>query len=140
MTLSSEDLFGCQRQTWASCPDWVQTIILKNIRETIKAKIQKEHRIREDRCERFTDHWAAVAAEVQSQPSSRPPRVGLHGFTVKLPSTWVLGPWRAPWITETIPRKLSRLPISARHRPPGFSPFSIPICKRRTAHSRWPWG
>jgi len=156
MTLSSKDLFGRQRPKWASCPDWVQTIILKNIRETIKAKIQEEHRIREDRCKGFTDDWAAVAAEVQSQPSrlpppcgtpriqsqlsSRPPRVGLHGFTVKLPSTWVLGPWRAPWITETIPRKLSRLPISARHRPPGFSPFSIPICKRRTAHSRWPWG
>ena len=156
MTLSSEDLFGRQRQTWASCPDWVQTIILKNIRDTIKAKIQKEHRIREDRCEGFTDDWAAVAAEVQSQPSSLPrrvglhgfrvscrvgpPRVGVHGFTVKLPATCVLGPWRAPWITETIPRKLSRLPISARHRPPGSSPLSIPICRRRTAHSRWPWG
>jgi len=73
MTLSSEDLFVRQRQTWASCPDWVQTIILKNIRETIKAKIQKEHRIREDRCKGFTDDWAAVAGEVQSQPSSLPP-------------------------------------------------------------------
>ena len=62
MTLSSDDLFGCQRQMWASCPDWVQTIILKNSRETIKAKIQKEHRIREDRGEGFTDDWAAVAA------------------------------------------------------------------------------
>jgi len=112
MTLSSEDLFGRQRQTWASCPDWVQTIILKNIRETIKAKIQKEHRIREDRCEGYTDDWAAVAAEVQSQRSSLPhrvglhgfrvscrvgrPCVGLHGFTVKLPATCVLGPWRVP--------------------------------------------
>ena len=135
MTLSSEDIFGHQHQTWASCPDWVQTIILKNIRETINAKIQKEHRIREDRCEGFTDDWAAVAAEVHSQPSSRPPpcgtpriqsqlssrppRVGLLGFTVKFPATCVLGPWRAPWITETLPRKLARLPISARHRPPG---------------------
>jgi len=42
MTLSSEDLFGRQCQTWASCPDWVQTMILKNIRETIKAKMQQE--------------------------------------------------------------------------------------------------
>jgi len=154
MTLSSEDLFGRKRQMWASCSDWVQTIILKNIRETIKAKIQKEHRIWEDRGEGFTDDGAAVAAEVQSQPSSlplpcgtpriqsqlssRPPHVGLHGFTVKLPATCVLGPWGAPWITETIPRKLLHLPISARHRPPGSSPFSIPICRRRTAHSRWP--
>jgi len=76
MTLSSDDLFACQRQTRASCPDWVQTIILKNIRETHKAKIQKEHRIREDHCEGFTDDWAAVAAEVQSRPSSLPPPCG----------------------------------------------------------------
>jgi len=75
MTLRSEDLFGHQCQTWASCPDWVQTIILKNIRETIKAKIQKEHRIRDDRCEGFTDDWAAGAAGVQSPPSSLPRRV-----------------------------------------------------------------
>ena len=156
MTLSSEDVFGCQRQTWVSCTDWVQTIILKNICETIKAKIQKEHRMGEDCCEGFTDNWAAVAAEVQSQPSSLPPpcgtpriqsqlssrlpHVGLHGFTVKLPATSVLGPCRAPWITEMVPRKLSPLPISARHRPPGSSPFAIPICSCRMAHSRWAWG
>jgi len=73
MRLSSEDLLGRQRQTWASCPDWVQTMILKNIRETIKAKMQQEHRVREDRREGFTDDWAAVAAEVQSQISGRAP-------------------------------------------------------------------
>jgi len=44
--------------------------------ETIKAKIQKGHRIREDRGEGFTDSWAAVAAKVQSQPSSLPPPYG----------------------------------------------------------------
>ena len=65
-TLSSEDLFGRQRQTWASSPDWVQTMILKNIRETIKSKIKKKHRVPEDRCGGFTDDWAAVAAEVES--------------------------------------------------------------------------
>ena len=73
MTLSSEDLFGRQRQTWASCPDWVQNMILKNIRDTIKAKMQKEHGVQEDRREGFTDDWDAVAAEVQSQMSSRAP-------------------------------------------------------------------
>ena len=73
MTLSSEDLVGPQRQTWASCPDWVQTIILKNIRETIKAKIKKEHRVQEDRYEGFTDDWVAVAPEVESQMSSQAP-------------------------------------------------------------------
>ena len=43
MTLSAEDLFARQRQTWTSCQcpdrDWVQTMIRKNIRETIKAKM-----------------------------------------------------------------------------------------------------
>ena len=73
LTLSSENLFGRQRQTWASCSDWVQTMILKNIRETIKAKMQQEYRVWEDRRKGFTDDWAAVAAEVQSQISSRAP-------------------------------------------------------------------
>ena len=73
MRLSSEDLFGRRRQMWASCPDWVQTMIPKNIRETIKAKIQLEHGVWEDHREGFTDDWAAVAAEVQSQISSRAP-------------------------------------------------------------------
>ena len=86
MTLSSEDLFRRQRQMLAFCPHWVQTIILKNIRETIKAKIQKEHRIREDRCEGFTDDWAAVAAEVQSQPSSLPPPCGTPRIQSQLSS------------------------------------------------------
>jgi len=45
LMMSSEDLFARQRQTWATCRDWVQTMILKNIRETIKAKIVKEHGI-----------------------------------------------------------------------------------------------
>jgi hypothetical protein len=70
--MSLEDLFRRQRQTWASCPEWVQTLIIKNIRETIKAKMEKEHGVQEDRREGFTDDWAAVAAEVQTQNSSRP--------------------------------------------------------------------
>ena len=47
--MSSEDLLARQRPTWATCPDWVPTMILKNIRETIKAKMEKEHGIQEDR-------------------------------------------------------------------------------------------
>jgi len=54
LMMSSEDLFARQCQTWATCPDWVQTMILKNIRETIKAKMEKEHGIQEDRREGFT--------------------------------------------------------------------------------------
>jgi len=64
MRLSSKDLFGRLRQTWASCPDWVQTMILKTIRKTSKAKMQQEHNVQEDRREGFTDNWAAVAVQV----------------------------------------------------------------------------
>jgi len=47
-------------------------MIPKNIGETIKAKMQQEHSVREDRLERFTDNWAAVPAEVQSDFQSGP--------------------------------------------------------------------
>jgi len=137
LMMSSEDLFARQCQTWATCPDGVQTMILKNIRETIKAKMEKAHGIQEDRCEGFTDDWEAVAAEVQSQMSRRPPHgqplgfrhaqlhlfrhIQLHRLRVKLPATCVLEPRLQPRITETIHRKLSRLPISPRCRQPGYS-------------------
>jgi len=49
-------------------------MILKNIPETIKAKMEKEHGIQEDHREGFTDDWEAVAAEVQSQMSRRAPQ------------------------------------------------------------------
>jgi len=90
-TLSSEDLFGRQRQPWASCPEWVQTMILKNIRETIKAKIKKEHRVQEDRSEGFTDNWAAVAAEVESQMSSRAPAHATPRIQSQTPSNLDIG-------------------------------------------------
>jgi len=96
MTLSSEDLFGCQRQTWDSCPDWVQTMILKNIRETIKAKIQQEHRVREDRRKGFTDNWAAVAAEVQSQISCRAPTRATPRIQSQAPGNLGIGALAAP--------------------------------------------
>jgi len=89
--LSSEDLFGQQRQTWASCPNWVQTMILMNIRETIKAKIKKEHRVQEDRCEVFTDDWAAVAAEIESQMSSWAAARATPRIQSQTPSNWDIG-------------------------------------------------
>jgi len=90
-TLSSEDHFGLPRQTWASCPDWVRTMILKNIRETIKAKIKKEHRVQEDRCEGFTNDWAAVAAEVESQMSSQVPARATPRIQSQTPSNADIG-------------------------------------------------
>ena len=138
-TLSSEDLFGRQRQTWASCPDCVRTMILKNIRVTIKAKIKKEHRVQEDRCEGFTDDWAAVAAEVESQMSSRAPARTTPRIQSQTPSKPDIRPRRAPQVTELIHKKPSRLSISAR-RQRDSSAFSIPIHRPRTAHRRWLWG
>ena len=91
MTLSSEDLSGRQRQTWASCPDWVQNMILKNIRDTITAKMQKEHGVQEDRREGFTDDWDAVAAEVQSQMSSRAPPRATPRIRSQTPSNLRIG-------------------------------------------------
>jgi len=114
MMLSSQDLFGRQRPTCASCPDWVQTMILKNIRETIKAKMQQEHRVREDRREGFTDDWAAVAAEVQSKISSQGPTRATPQIQSQLLASWESGPWRAPRVTNSIHKKLSRPLISAR--------------------------
>ena len=96
MTLSSEDPFGSQRQTWASCPEWVQTMILKNIRKTIKAKIQQEHRVREDRREGFTDDWAAVAAELQSQISSWAPTRATPRIQSQTPGNLGIGALAAP--------------------------------------------
>jgi len=96
MTLSLEDPFGRQRQTWASCPDWVQTMILKNIGETIKARRQQEHRVGEDRREGFTDDWAAVAAEVQSQISSRAPTRATPRIQSQTPGNLGIGALAAP--------------------------------------------
>jgi len=96
MTLSSEDLFGHQRQTWASCPDWVQTIILKNVRKTIKAKMQQEHRVWEDRREGVTDDWAAVAGEVQSQITSRGPTRATPRIQSQTPGNLGIGALAAP--------------------------------------------
>jgi len=62
---------------------------LQDIRETIKAKIEQGHEVREDRREGSTDDLAAVAAEVRSQVRFRvaSPHVRLHRFRVKLLAT-----------------------------------------------------
>jgi len=96
MMLSSEDLFGHPRQMWASCPDWVQTINLKNVRETMKAKMQQGHRVREDRREGFTDDWAAVAGELQSQITSRGPTRATPRIQSQTPGILGIGALAAP--------------------------------------------
>ena len=153
LMMSPEDLFARQRQTWAPCADRVQTLIVKNIRETMKAKMENDHGIQEDCRKGFTDDWEAVAAEVQSQMSRQPPHGQLLGFRhaqlhafrhvqlyrlrVKLPATCVLELWLEPRITETSHRKLSLVSRSLRCRQPSYSTSSIRTYRVRTAHRRW---
>ena len=81
---------------WASCPDWVQTIIRKNIRKTIKAMMQQKHGVREDRCYWFTDDWAAIAAEIQCQISSQAPTRATSRIQSQTPSSLDIGALAAP--------------------------------------------
>ena len=89
MIRNTKDLFARQTQTWADCPDWIQAIILDNIRGTIRAKMEKEHGVRQDRREGYTDDWAAVAAELQSQASSQATRRPTH--RIQNPDDWATG-------------------------------------------------
>ena len=70
LTATIEDLSVRQKQVWASCPDIVQTMILDKIRSTIRANMEKEHGVRQNHRKGFRDHWAAVAAESESQSST----------------------------------------------------------------------
>ena len=67
------DLLARQRAVWANCPSWVQQIIVDKTQGAIKAKVENVLSMREDRCEGFTDNWAAVATEVQDQRSIQTP-------------------------------------------------------------------
>jgi len=88
MIRTTKALFARQTQTWADCPDWVEAIILDKIRGIIRAKIEKEHAVRRDRHEAYTDDWAAVAAELHSQASSQTTRWPAHQS--QTPSDWVV--------------------------------------------------
>jgi len=88
MIRTTKDLFARQTQMWADCPDWVQAIILDKIRGTIRAKMEKEHGVRQERREGYTDDWAAVAAELQSQASSHTTRRPAHQS--QTPGDWVV--------------------------------------------------
>ena len=67
-------LFAQQTQTWDDCPDWGQAIILDKIPGIIRAMMEKEQGVRQACCEGYTEDWAAVAAELQSQASSQTTR------------------------------------------------------------------
>ena len=78
MIRTTKDLCARQTQTWADCADFVQAVILDNIRGTIWAKMEKEDVVRQECCKEYTDDWEAVAAELQSQASSQATRRPAH--------------------------------------------------------------
>jgi len=160
---TTKDLFARQTQTWANCPDWVQAIILDKICGTIRAKIEKEHGVRQERREGYTDDWAAVAAELQSQASSQTTRRPAHQS--QTPRDWVvvaaelpghhparrrngqptkfklrapaaLAPQWGSRIVKMIGRTLIWLVISSRPQLPGFSDFSILLRRAQKVHRR----
>jgi len=88
MIRTSKALLARQTQTWADCLDWVEAIILDKIRGTIRAKMEKKLGVRQDDREEYTDDWAAVAAELQSQASSQTTRRPAHQS--ETPRDWVL--------------------------------------------------
>jgi len=71
-------------------------MILKNSRETIKAKMQLEHGVREASREGFTDDWAAVAAEVKSQISGQAPTHATPRIQSNAPGNLGIGALAAP--------------------------------------------
>jgi len=88
MIRTTKDPFARQTQPWADCPDWVQVIILDKIGGTIRAMMEKEHGVRQDCREGYTDDWAAVAAELRSQASSQTTRRPAHQS--QTPGDWVV--------------------------------------------------
>jgi len=88
MIRTSKNLFAHQYEMWADCQEWVQVIILDMIRGTIWAKMKKEPRVLQDHRKWYTDNWAAVAAELQSQVSSQTTRRLAHPS--QTPGDWVV--------------------------------------------------
>ena len=88
MIQTTKGLFARQTEMWANCPDWVQAIILDEIRRTIRARMEEEHGVQQDRREGETDDWTAVAAELQSPPSSQTTRWPAHQS--QTPSDWLV--------------------------------------------------
>jgi len=85
---TTKELFARKSQMGADLPDWVQAVMLDKIRGTSRAKMEKEHSVRQDRHEEYTYDWAAVAAELQSQASSQTTRLPAH--QCQTPSDWVV--------------------------------------------------
>ena len=89
MIRDTKDLLVLQTQTWADFQDFIQAIILDIIRDKIQATMEKMHGLRQDRHEGYADNWAVVAAELQSQASSKATKRPTHW--IQNPHNWATG-------------------------------------------------
>ena len=62
-----QDLFARQKNTWQGFEKATQDLFILNLRQTITQRLEKQHSVRQERREGFTDDNEAVYAELQRQ-------------------------------------------------------------------------
>ena len=63
----TQDLFARQKNTWWGFEKATQDLFILNLRQTITQRLEKQHSVRQERREGFTDDNEAVYAELQRQ-------------------------------------------------------------------------
>ena len=63
----TQDLFARQKNTWRGFEKATQDLFILNIGQTITQRLEKQHSVRQERREGFTDDNDAVYAELQRQ-------------------------------------------------------------------------
>ena len=63
----TQDLFARQKNTWRGFEKATQDLFILNLRQTITQRLEKQHSVRQERCEGFTDDNDAIYAELQRQ-------------------------------------------------------------------------
>ena len=72
-----EALFVHQNETWATILPGIQEKIIRNIRNTIQARVYQVHGKLEEHTQAYHDDWEAVGAEADSRESNQ-----IHGETM----------------------------------------------------------
>ena len=62
-----QDLFPRHKNSWPGVEKAAQNLFILNIRQTITQRLEKQHSVRQERCEGFTDDNNAVYVELQRQ-------------------------------------------------------------------------
>ena len=63
----TQDLFARQKDTWWRFEKATQDLFILNLPQTITQRLEKQHSVRQERREGFTDDNDAVYAELESQ-------------------------------------------------------------------------